>query len=193
MFLGKLFILTAEITIILLSQLSFLPSFNLDIVESSFSNPLSALDSDARFQSSADTKKTIVSNICYQDLTIQCLRLLSMSSGQPVSEIDSPMKITFRQSGGFAGLIKGCEIDTELLSSEEAKELKSLVNQSDVFEAQSQKSPNVADAYSYQIVIETRERTHQVSFDEPNLSEEVIPLIDFLKDRSDYIKQNNPN
>ena len=100
------------------------------------------------------------------------------------------MKIKFRQSGGYAGLTKGCEINTELLSSEEAKELKSLVDQSGILEAKSKKSPNVADAYNYHLVIETIKKTYQVSFDEQNLYEEVIPLIDFLEDRSDYIKQN---
>ena len=112
---------------------------------------------------------------------------LSMNDGRPVSEIDYPMKITFRQSGGYAGLTKGGEIDTELLSSDEVQELKSLVVQSGILETQSKQSPNVADAFNYLIIIETRKRTHQVSFDELSLPKEVIPLIDFLENRSDYI------
>ena len=166
-FLGRIFVFTAGIAIILWSQLSFFPGYKLNIVENS-----------------------LVNKICKQDLTINCPSLLSMSNGRPVSEIDYPMKITFRQSGGYAGLTKGCEINTELLSSEEAQEIKSLVAQSGILEAQSKQSPNVADAYNYLIIIETRERTHQVSFDELSLPRKVIPLIDFLEDRSDYIKRN---
>jgi hypothetical protein len=98
------------------------------------------------------------------------------------------MKIIFRQSGGYAGLKMGCEIDTDLLSAEEDKELKLLVDQSEILEDQSKKSPNVADAFNYLIIIKTGERIYQVSFDEQNLSEEVIPLLDFLKAHSDYIK-----
>ena len=37
------------------------------------------------------------------------------------------MKITFRQSGGYAGLIMGSEIDTDSLAAEEAAKLQSLV------------------------------------------------------------------
>ena len=151
---------------------------------------ISALNSDDRVELLPGTQKTIVSKSCYQDWTMQCQPLLSMSSGRPISEIDSPMKITFRQSGGYAGLLRGCEINTELLSSAEARELKSLVEQSGILEAQSKQSPNLADAFYYLIVIETMEKTHQVSFDDQSLSEEVIPLIDFLQDRSDYIKRN---
>ena len=189
-FLGKIFVLTVGITIVSLSQLSFLSSYKLDIVENSFSNPLSVINSVNRLDLLPKTKKTIVSKICDQNLTINCIALLSMSNGRPVSEIDYPMKITFRQSGGYAGLTKGCEIDTELLSSEEAQELKSLVAQTGILEAQSKQSPNVADAFNYLIIIETIERTHQVSFDELSLPREVIPLIDFLEERSDYIKRN---
>lgn len=116
-----------------------------------------------------------------------------IKDGQPVSDIDFPMKITFHQSGGFVGLIKGCEIDSELLSTAEGQQLNSLVNQSGILEAQSNNTPNVADVYNYHIVIKTKKMTYQVSFDEQNLSEEIIPLIDFLKEHSDYIKQNNQN
>ena len=189
-FLGKIFVLFAGITIISLSQFSCLSRYKLDIVENSFSYPFSAINSDDKVELLPDTQKTIVSKICYQDSTTKCLPLLSMTNGRPVSEIDSPMKITFRQSGGYAGLLRGCEINTERLSSEEARELKSLVDQSGILEAQSKQSPNLADVFNYLITIETRDKTHQVSFDELSLPREIIPLIDFLQDRSDYIKGN---
>ncbi len=190
MFLGKLIILTTGITIISLSQFFFLSNFQFDVAASSVSDLLSGFNSDDKLELLPDTQTIIVNQVCDQYWTIDCQPLLSMSSGRPISEINSPMKIKFRQSGGYAGLTKGCEINTELLSAEEAQELKSLVDQSGILEAESKKSPNVADAFNYNLVIETIKKTYRLSFDEQSLPEEVIPLIDFLEDCSDYIRRN---
>lgn len=172
----------------LITQINSLLNLNCGLVENFVTFQVLMSTPINQIATVSEPQKTMLSEICHQDLNAECLPLLSMSNGRPVSEIDYPMKITFRQSGGYAGLTKGCEIDTELLSSEEAQELKSLVAQTGILEAQSKQSPNVADAYNYLIIIETRERIHQVSFDQLSLSQEVIPLINFLKDRSDYIK-----
>ena len=178
------------IGLVLITQINSLLNLNFSLVGNFVTYQILMSTSINHIATFLDPQKTILSKICSQDSMINCSSLLSMSNGRPVSEIDYPMKITFRQSGGYAGLTKGCEINTERLSPEEAQELKSLVTQSGILEAQSKQSPNVADVYNYLIIIETRDKTHQVSFDELSLPEEVIPLIDFLKDRSDYIKRN---
>ena len=50
------------------------------------------------------------------------------------------MKITFRKSGGYEGLIMGCEINTDSLPAEEAAKLQSQVEQSGILPAQSKQN-----------------------------------------------------
>jgi hypothetical protein len=42
------------------------------------------------------------------------------------------MKVWFEESGGYAGLLRGCEIDTSALPPEKAKELEQLVKASGI-------------------------------------------------------------
>ena len=39
----------------------------------------------------------------------------------------APLKVTFEQSGGFAGLVKGCVLDADALPADESAELRRLV------------------------------------------------------------------
>ena len=94
------------------------------------------------------------------------------------------MKISFRPSGGYAGLIMVSEIDTDSLAAEAAAELKSLVEQSGVSQARRKQTPNSADLLNYEITIETKKGIHQVSFDDISLPESVIPLLEYLQDRA---------
>jgi len=94
------------------------------------------------------------------------------------------MKIKFRQSGGYAGLLLGCDLDTKSLSSDEATQLESLVNNSGILQANSSRSDNTADLISYEMTIETQAGTHQVRFDDLTLPESVLPLLDYLQSQA---------
>jgi hypothetical protein len=94
------------------------------------------------------------------------------------------MKIKFRQSGGYAGLRMGCDLDTNSLSSDEATQLESLVNTSGILQANSGRSENAADLISYEMTIETQSGTHQVKFDDLTLPESVLPLLDYLQSKA---------
>ena len=94
------------------------------------------------------------------------------------------MKITFRQSGGFAGLIQGCEIDTDLLSAEEAVQLQSLVEQSGILQAKSQFTPEARDLCNYEVTLETNEGTFRVLLDDMTMSESAEELLEYLQQRS---------
>ncbi|MCZ8121601.1 MAG: hypothetical protein O9295_27025 [Microcystis sp. LE18-22.4A] len=92
------------------------------------------------------------------------------------------MKIQFQQSGGFAGLIRGCEIDTQLLSPDEAAQLQSLVKQSGILQLQSQRTENAADLFNYEIVIETEDgNRYSISSDDNSLPQSVKPLLEYLQ------------
>lgn len=112
------------------------------------------------------------------------LSWLEFSKHHRINKVELPMKIKFRQSGGYAGLIMGCELDTNLLSPEEATKLQSLVEQSDIFQTKSDRSENTADLINYEITIETKAAKHQVRFDDLTLPEKVLPLLDYLQSQA---------
>lgn len=109
------------------------------------------------------------------------LACLQSNEKPPISMANTHMKIKFRQSGGYAGLRMGCELDTNVLSIDEAAQLESLVKTSGILKAKSDRSENTADLINYEITIETKEGTHQVTFDDLTLPESVVPLLDYLQ------------
>jgi hypothetical protein len=94
------------------------------------------------------------------------------------------MKVIFQQSGGFAGLIRGCELNTDDLPAAEAKELQSLVKQSRLKNVKGGPTPGARDLMVYEIIVETGDEVQRVSFDELSVPERVEPLIDFLQGRA---------
>lgn len=94
------------------------------------------------------------------------------------------MQIKFRQSGGYAGLIRGCDINSDSLSVGEAAELQSLVEQSGILNLKSKQTAKAADLIGYEITLETRDGIHQVSVDDLSLPERAIPLLDYLQKRA---------
>jgi hypothetical protein len=112
------------------------------------------------------------------------LSWLKFSKHHRINKVELPMKIKFRQSGGYAGLRMGCELDTNLLSPEEATKLQSLVEQSDIFQTKSDRSENTADLIDYEITIETKAAKRQVTFDDLTLPEKILPLLDYLQSQA---------
>ncbi|WP_199338138.1 protealysin inhibitor emfourin [Nostoc sp. FACHB-133] len=109
--------------------------------------------------------------------------LLLFLANQPISEAYSTMKVKFVQSGGYAGLRRGCEVDTNLLPSNEAAKLKSLVEQSGILQkAKSNHAPHARDLFNYNITVETAEGEQcNVSFDDLSLPEGIQPLLNYLQ------------
>ncbi len=96
------------------------------------------------------------------------------------------MKITFRQSGGYAGLIMGCEIDTASMKQTDAELLQSLVERSGILELQEKerRAPKGRDLLHYEIHVETGKDVYEISFDDMSIPDNVIPLLEYLKERS---------
>jgi hypothetical protein len=107
--------------------------------------------------------------------------LLHFSNRKPAIQVRRSMKITFRQSGGYTGLIKGCEIDTDLLPSDESTLLQALVEQSGLLKAEGRQLSDGRDLLDYEITIEIGHEVHHVSFDNMSLPAEVIPLLEYLQ------------
>ncbi len=91
------------------------------------------------------------------------------------------MKVKFSQSGGYAGLRRGCELDTDSLPADEAAKLQSLVEQSGILQAESRHAPHARDLFNYNITVETDEGAPTVSFDDLSLPENAQPLLEYLQ------------
>ncbi|QSJ16309.1 hypothetical protein JYQ62_31970 [Nostoc sp. UHCC 0702] len=91
------------------------------------------------------------------------------------------MKVNFSQSGGYAGLRRGCELNTDSLTPDEAAKLQSLVELSGILEAQSSHAPNARDLFNYNITVETSQGQRTVSFDDLSLPENAQPLLKYLQ------------
>ena len=94
------------------------------------------------------------------------------------------MKVYYRQTGGFAGLVLGCELDTEKLSAGEAEELARLVQQAALDKVGVKKSPRGRDLTTYEITVEDRGRAAKAAFDDMTIPAGVQPLLNFLRSRA---------
>ena len=91
------------------------------------------------------------------------------------------MKVRFQQSGGFAGLLRTCEIDTKDLHPEKAQELHELVKSSAIPEAGQFLSDSSRDLREYEISIDDGDSKSSVVFDDESLPQSAKPLIAYLK------------
>lgn len=91
------------------------------------------------------------------------------------------MKVRFDQSGGYAGLLRGCEIDLNALPTEKAKELEQLVKASAISASGEFLSDSSRDLHQYEITIEDGGSKTSVIFDDESIPQSAKPLIGYLK------------
>jgi hypothetical protein len=82
-------------------------------------------------------------------------------------------------------LIRGCEIDTAVLSHEEASRLNSLVKESGILSAESSRSERARDLITYEITISTEEGARHVSFDDSTVPPAAEGLLEYLTARAE--------
>ena len=89
------------------------------------------------------------------------------------------MRVEFKRSGGFTGMHINTTIDTETLSSEQAKELESLIVAASFFElpAKTNIPPKNADRFIYRISIESEGKKHTVETDDEIAPDSLRPLL----------------
>ena len=94
------------------------------------------------------------------------------------------MKITFLQSGGFAGMLKGCTIDAADLAPDDRQELESLVAASGLSESFEQFSSAGRDLRQYEIGIEQHATVQRIVCDDRSVPDAARPLLAFLVARA---------
>ena len=93
------------------------------------------------------------------------------------------MKVRFRQTGGFGGLVLGCDLDTSALPPADAQELTRLIKQAKLEKVQHKRSEKARDLQNYEIAVEN-DVTVRTSFDDMSVDANVEPLLDFLRQRA---------
>lgn len=91
------------------------------------------------------------------------------------------MIVRFMQSGGYAGLLRGCELDTKNLTAEQARELKQLVERSALPASGEFLSDSSRDLHQYEITIEDEGPKISVVFDDETLPQSARQMIGYLK------------
>jgi hypothetical protein len=92
------------------------------------------------------------------------------------------MKITFRQSGGFAGMLRGAELDAQALDPKETAELKRLLNED--AGTQSRGVGKARDLHQYEITLEDGSQKRTLQFDDSQVPDALRPLLKTLKQKS---------
>ena len=94
------------------------------------------------------------------------------------------MRITFTQSGGYVGAVRGCRFDTAMLPPQERIELEALVAASGLDASSERFSDTGRDRRQYDIRIDRGSGAVRVSCDEACLPETARPLLRFLMARA---------
>ena len=94
------------------------------------------------------------------------------------------MKVRFRQTGGFAGLNLGSELDTETMPHREAKKLMQLLQDSKLTAGRKQGSKKARDLATYEITVEDESGTVTTSFDDMSVPPSADKLLDLLRARA---------
>jgi hypothetical protein len=91
------------------------------------------------------------------------------------------MKVQFTQSGGFAGSIRHCTLETNTMTPDEATALESLVRQAKLSSSREHVSASGRDLEEYQISIHDGAKTVTVTLDQSTLSADAKALVGYLK------------
>jgi hypothetical protein len=102
------------------------------------------------------------------------------------------MKISYRRSGGFTGMLISFDIDVKTLPPEDAGELEVLIDAADFFALPAQipsDSPG-ADQFEYKLKVETEELQHSVRVGDAAVPENLWPLLNKIRVLSRSIRDS---
>lgn len=98
------------------------------------------------------------------------------------------MRIKFVQSGGYAGLVRGCELDASSLTGDAAESFAFLRNLLKTSDGTIRENSAGKDVTVYQIEIITGDRSDVISFDDMTMPEKLYPLVQILIESSKPLK-----
>lgn len=95
-------------------------------------------------------------------------------------------RLWFRQSGGFAGLVRGCEVAADDLDAADRRLLEHYLRTTPDHPVSS--GPTVHDGVVFELKVECDDQTRQLAFSELSLPEELESLVAWLQQRSRPIR-----
>jgi hypothetical protein len=98
------------------------------------------------------------------------------------------LRVSFEQSGGFAGLLKGCVLDADELPAAESAELRRLVAASGLETSSEVTSRGMRDRRQLAITIDRGGETVRVACDDGCTPERARPLVAFLAARAKPVR-----
>jgi hypothetical protein len=102
------------------------------------------------------------------------------------------MRLKLRKTGGIAGLKVSAEVDSEKLPEAQAKKMKELVDQADLFnQASAPRGKSSPDQFQYEISVEEGGKTHTFSTNESTASDDLLDLIDWMTEAARAQKSGN--
>jgi hypothetical protein len=101
------------------------------------------------------------------------------------------MKLRFVQSGGYAGLLRECEIDTQRLTAPEARRVADLVRASGIPETGEyvHVKPEARDLRTYSVTIEGDGYRVQAVYDELSIPADARPLLAYLVEHAQPVRR----
>ncbi len=98
------------------------------------------------------------------------------------------MKIRFTQSGGFAGLVKEAQVDSDQVPNDEAGRLQAMVDEA-LLEAIPEVRRALPDEEQYHIEIEIETRRETILVARSAVPGPLRPLVEYLEQRAEYEKR----
>ncbi|MHA1311239.1 MAG: protealysin inhibitor emfourin [Candidatus Helarchaeota archaeon] len=98
------------------------------------------------------------------------------------------MKIKFIQSGGFAGIVKEANIDTDKIPKDTADFFQDIITNADFFNLQLKDEQPMPDVEQIYITVEQEDKSHMISFSTLNIPEKLKPLVDEIQKQMEIKK-----
>ena len=91
------------------------------------------------------------------------------------------MRVRFTQSGGFAGTVRRCTLDTSTMDKDEAGALEALVRKAALSTSRHVLSASGRDLEEYEIALDDDGRSATVVYDQSTLPADAKALVGYLK------------
>lgn len=98
------------------------------------------------------------------------------------------MKIKFVQSGGYAGLMRGCEMDASSLTNEASESFAFLRNLLTTSGGTIREASAGKDLTVYNIEVTEGDRSETISFDDMTIPKQLFPLLEHLIESAKPLK-----
>lgn len=92
--------------------------------------------------------------------------------------------VRFRVSGGFAGLVRGCEVGGDTLSAADRRSLEQVLTRASEAGGGAARAPGARDTRQFDLSVDTDGGVREVSFDEMNVPPSLDGLVGRLEQQS---------